>query len=557
MPSREESLENWITGETERQSRRERLIPSATDRMRGEHPTRALQAMENVSRFLGLHPEIPMVIGGGMTQKMITLSFEAGVDLPEPFMPLDDGEQNPETWAIPCADTPDLPTGPAYGRQMQALTAFGHLTEGGEVQRMMTNIVGTKILGMAGRAEFKRSLMIGQVMEQATEPWGTDHHIWLVGFGDLANQLIQYLEPFHPAQNFHTVNDLSDIAATELGEDQATIYVMGSGEDTLGKFLAINTGSTGIITDSVVDETSLYICETDDEAAELETGYQGVGVQRFMPNRIEVDDPRFVAMTRSGESQDGEEAHRLDITPEDFITPAGQKSEAQDSSAAPETAPANEDPAFTDDELEEFLRSATTDADRGSVEGATKSPAHPSESEGQEGPGFTPTYELALLGQPSATANGIEVTGQAAEAVAFVQLQGGAATPAEISAALWPGDSVEGNTARTRRSRLVKKINVSNTETITVSDKWTVKKITTDLEEVLSMLADPAISDTALIDVAEHIDNPLDGCQSWAEEQRENMRADLAHALEAVATGDATRSEEAVAAVAAARARLQ
>ena len=87
--STEENLESWITGETERQSRRERMIPSTTDRIRGEHPTRTLQAMENISRFMGLHPEIPMVIGGGMTQNEITLSFESGVDLPSPFLPLD------------------------------------------------------------------------------------------------------------------------------------------------------------------------------------------------------------------------------------------------------------------------------------------------------------------------------------------------------------------------------------------------------------------------------------------------------------------------------------
>lgn len=575
--STEENLESWITGETERQSRRERMIPSTTDRIRGEHPTRTLQAMENISRFMGLHPEIPMVIGGGMTQNEITLSFESGVDLPSPFLPLDDGEDQPETWAIACADTVDLQTGTSYGRQMQALTAFGHLSEGGEVRRILTSTVGTKILGMAGREPFKRSLMIGQIMEQATEPWGADHQLWLVGFGDLGDQLIQYLSPFHSAEAFHQAGTLSEITEADLGQDQATIYVMGSSKDTLAQFLAINTGNVGIITDSVVDDSCLYICETDGPAAELETGYQGVGVQRFMPNRIEDDDPRFVAMTEAGKLQQQEAEPEIDISPEDFFraeqadhseagstatpAPAADDELAQEPQSDPtqqQSAPAEEDtaPAFTDQDLEDFLRSAVQEAQPQQTEASAEPEAEADQPVISEEP-FVPTHELALLGKPRVITAGGEVTGQAAEAVAFVVLNGGSVTPTEISAALWPGDSTEGNTARTRRSRLVKKINLSDTETVVVDDSWTVTGLATDLEEVLSMLADPKISDTALVGVAESIDNPLDGCEAWAEGQRENMRTDLMRALESVDFATVSRSEEATVAVDAARARLQ
>lgn len=567
MSNWEDSLDNWITEETERQSRRERIIPSATDRIVGESPTRALQAMENISKFVGLHPEYPMVLGAGMTQNEITLSFESPVDLPEPFMPLDEGDEV-ETWRISCPETTELPMGRDYGAQTQALTAFGHLTDEGTVLRMMTNTVGTKILGMAGQAEFKRSLMIGQVMEQATEPWGADHRIFLVGFGELARPLIQYLQPYH--SGFHEAEDLTQITTEDLGQSQATIYVMGADEATLGKFFAINTGHVGLVTDAVVDETSLYICETDSAVAELETGYQGVGVQRFMPNRITEDDPRYLAMMRAYEASIQEPEEEEVTTPEDILGGVPEGSTDPTETAEVESEPSQETPSFTDGDLDAFLRAAVAESREQDIE--TRNDFDPQretraddhqvvgheaiDTEDRAASAFTPTHDLTLLGEPAVRTPGMPLSGQAAEAVAFVTLNGAEATAAEVSRALWPTDDAEGNTARTRRSRLVKKINLSDNEIITVSDAWRIKRLRTDYEEVTAMLNTPAISDDALIDIAGYITDPLKGCHAWADEHREQMRSDLNDALESATAGVPNRSSEARAAVEAAKARL-
>lgn len=577
--SKAEDIESWLTGDEQRQADRERTVSSSTDRMTSEGPTQALSAMEHVALFLGLRPDVPMTLSGAISAEKITLTFDEPARLEAPFAPAY-GDEGGTVWEIRCADTAQLPQGTAPGQQVEALTAIGHMRMDGVTSRMLVNMTGLRVLSIDAQPDFAREVMIGQVMEQATEPWSREHHIWLVGFGDLGPQLVEFLRPYH--QHFHLVAELDEIDAQEVEDGQATIYVMNASDTTLGTFIPLNNGNVGMIADQVVNPQSLYICQVLDAPgmAELETGYADVEVQRIVPNRIEEDDPRYRAMLRMSQTDEAESGMDS-ITPEDFmqepqgVEPESEPAPESDEDEAGIAAEVSEsaEPSFTDDELDAFLRSMSTEASETESAPEPEPAAEPApapaagvadetveaaETERQNAPQpITPPFELRLMGAPGAVSAEGDVTGQAGEALAFLHLSGGEASPAEVSEALWPGDESEGNTARVRRSRLVKKINMGHNEHVSIDGSWKVKKMATDVQAVMEILADHDADDGAVIGACDLIANPLDGCNAWSADKREQMRADLTTVLDQRLNADADDSRAVREACEAARTRLQ
>ncbi|MBD4564099.1 hypothetical protein GUG69_05895, partial [Xanthomonas citri pv. citri] len=162
----EEKIDAWIFEQGIKEDRRRRIIPSSTDRITHQPVGTGLEAMENVARYFGDHPELPIVELGSINHERISLTFAHEIEMEEPFYQV--SEDYRDQWAITHEDALALETGAAYGAQTAALTAVGNGPDG---MKIMLNTARWQVLGSVGLAQFTSALMVGQVMEQATEPW--------------------------------------------------------------------------------------------------------------------------------------------------------------------------------------------------------------------------------------------------------------------------------------------------------------------------------------------------------------------------------------------------
>ncbi len=333
---REEKIEQWIFQEGVKKERRKRIIPSSTEAITSTSVGTALDAMEKISFYFGDRPELPIVEMGLIKEDEITLTFGDDVNLDSPFRQVyqDQGDH----WGITHQEALALSTGHVYGQQIAALTAVGNMVTG---HKALLNTNRWHVLGTVGLAQWSTAIMVGQVMEQATEPWASEHHIWLVGYRDLGPKLVNFLTKYHDESYFHLVESVEQITADDLTGTTATLYVMGSNEASLKAYDRIRSERVGMFTDTVVTEQAMFISEDDDGGATiLNATPDGLKV---WPNLVGEGDPLYEAMEliwgiRQEQAQQAEAAVES-LTIEDFL-PADLEAEEEAPNSAAPAAPA-------------------------------------------------------------------------------------------------------------------------------------------------------------------------------------------------------------------------
>lgn len=549
MSNREEQIDQWILQDGINRQRRERIIPSSTDQITHSPLGTGLEAMEKVAEFFGDHPELPIVELGQIKQEEITLTFGVEADLPEPFQLRFDDDAS--QWAIAHEDALDLTTGEEYGHQMSGLTAVGNSLNADSRQmgsKLLLNTTSWQLLGSVGLAEFSKAIMVGQVMEQATEPWAWNHHIWLVGYGELGRMIVSYLSSYHPEDRFHLKKDLEEISEADLAGRSSTIYVMGSDDSTLDHYQRLRGSDMGMMTDSVITDHCMFISEDEDEAATIvNVGPSGM---KIYPNLIGDNSRLFQGMEMVWEKQqqEAEEAHEQvqNLSVADFMDEA-------DHQPVDETQ-ADEELSFSDEDLQAWLTpeqaTETAEGDNqtlGPDEQINDTPQPDSAQDEKatdpepvekmpEVEGNTSSETVFLLGTPVIKAGDAEASGKYAEAIAYLHLHEGSADPLEITEALWPEAEATGASARQRRARTAKKIKEILGEDFDNDTAWTITRQQTDAGQILSDLdtATPETNPEQIKNAIARIQPPLQGCGTWADPHRKPLAEQLSQALERV-----------------------
>lgn len=518
--SREEEIDQWILQERIRTDRRRRIIPSSTDQINHTPVGTGLDAMEKVAFYFGDRPELPVVEMGQIKEHEVTLSFGEDVHLDVPFYPV--SEEYRDHWAIAHTDALALSTGTVYGQQTAALTAIGNSMAGAKV---LMNTNRWEVLGSVGLARFTTAIMVGQVMEQATEPWARNQHIWLVGYRELGPKLVTFLAPYHDEFRFHLVESMEQITPEDLHGTSATIYVMGSGPATIEAYDRLRSENVGLMTDTVVTEQAMFISEDEDGGATVvNAGPSGL---KIWPHLVGEGDGLYAAMdiTWQKRQQEAETAAEAveNLTVGDFL-PAGDADKPAGSTS------------ISVEDLEAMLDREGVIPDHGSdlVKNGTSvapvpapEPAAPAPPVQEQAPRFT----LALLGKPQIyRADGARAGGKPAEAVAYLHLNGSAADAISTSRALWPDADTDGPAARTRRARTAKKIKDTLPETFRDGGEWRIGRLDTDIEWIVATVtgsSDPQ----HMVDACKLVDAPLRACAEWADHHRSRIVDELRQVL--------------------------
>ena len=566
---REEKIDQWIFQEGVKKDRRNKIIPSSTDSITHTPVGTALDAMEKVSFYFGDRPELPIVELGLIKEEEITLTFGGEVHLDPPFYQV--SEEHQDHWAITHDDALALFTGTMYGKQTAALTAIGNSLAGAKV---LLNTNRWQVLGSAGLDRFSTALMVGQVMEQATEPWAAEHHIWLIGYRELGPKLVNFLTNYHDESRFHLVESMDQITADDLAGTSATLYVMGSSDASLKAYERLRGPNVGMLTDTIVTELAMFISEDDDGGATiLNAAPDGM---KIWPNLVGEGDALYEAMELTWEKhlEEAQEAQQAveSLTIEDFLAEAPAAPQTDDSAnisvaelealvnfesvtpdheklspepAQEETAAAAKpDPEPADEEEEQPAQEETAAAAEPEPADEEDEEEQPAQEEMQDvGRNFA--APLSILGQPQLIGeddNQSVVTGKPAEAVAYLYLNGGSSDAVELSRKLWPEAESEGNTARTRRSRTAKKIKEALPFNFRNDAEWEIDHLDTDLDRILAALTREGNQQGKLI-ACKVIRTPLQGCAEWADEHRERIVQQLRQALDDL-TGRALENDQ-------------
>ena len=546
---REEKIDQWIFQEGVKKDRRNKIIPSSTDSITHTPVGTALEAMEKVAFYFGDRPELPIVELGLIKEQEITLTFGTDVQLETPFWQIED--EHKDRWAITHSEALALSTGNIYGEQTAALTAIGNSLAGAKV---LLNTNRWQILGSAGLDRFSTSLMVGQVMEQATEPWAKEHHIWLVGYRDLGPKLVNFLTNYHDESRFHLVESVEQITADDLAGTSATLYVMGSNEASLNAYERLRGQNVGMLTDTVLTELAMFISEDDDGGATILNA--APGGMKIWPNLVGEGDPLYAAMELTWEkhleeAQTAEQAAES-LSIEDFLAeaPAAPEAAAQTPSVAELEALMSFESVTPDHEQPATALESEPAEEPDPAQETTETAAEPIPAEEPEPtPGETPDQArnfaapLCILGQPQLNANdGSAVTGKPAEAVAYLHLNGGSSDALELSEKLWPEAENEGNTARTRRSRTAKKIKDALPDSFRNDTGWEIDPLDTDLDRTITALTQ-AGNQQATLTACQSIQTPLQGCAEWADEHRDRIIQQLRQVLDDL-TGRALENDQ-------------
>lgn len=594
MTSRDEETANWIAKRRKRNAQRATTVPTGADRLAHQPGGPVTETMERIAAFFGADSSLPVVELADINNERVMLTFgAAGMTLSTPFVREDD-DQIP-AWSITHEDAKDLPPASGHGWQLESLAPIG-TTE--DKSLLLVNVAVVGIMGIAGSSDYVRGMMIGQVIEQATLTWTREHHIWLVGFGEVSQKLIAFLAHYHDERSFHAVNSLTEITSEDLAEGTATLYVAGADADTQIQFAAIRNDRVGLVADkSITDD--FFLSEDDDDTAILYPADLAI-----FPSVITEDHEIYHAIELSWDRNEREAAEAVaDIDPSDFLTQIEKPQTDLPQEAGSDAD--GEDFTITDEDLQVFLTGAAaehgeTAASRvreqpgeGAEDTATEAKEHqePGEDLGDLGeatgtaeqpapepqPGgateieHEPTtaepdapcapeaadearlaerpekvvggdevaYDLQLMGELQTSSRANELTGQAAEAVAFVVLSsrvsGGAAVDAaDVSAAMWPEDATEGNTSRVRRARLAKKLNTGTVELVSTTSGWHVADLNTDVDAAIAVLGDRDTDASAKTVTCQRIHPPLEDAGTWAQQHRKTLTDQLSTGLGAV-----------------------
>lgn len=532
----EDQLEDWIIQGDLKKERRSRIVPSSTDRLASEDPGDSEAAMTAVAAWLDTMPDLPVVEFAVLSPHTISITFAEDAVLPEPWgSPLGDPQQSHNQWGITHHDAVSLPRGESYGWQTAGLTALGTLSDG---NRLLVSTCRWETLQIAGTDEWVRNLIITCVMNQAAEPWSAEHDIWLIGFGDTAKKLTNFLADEHPPHRFHIAESLSEISAQDLKDTTATLYVLGAAEQTEPQFQALQVSGAGMITDLIVTDKAMFLSERDGGVAVLgpfrrnleiwpnlredlvekmeqawELNEEAARQKAAAADFVELLDERSAAEEKTPEQIKADfEAlmAQSNVTAEDFTigapgtgkTFSDDRSDAQEESEDSMTEQ-SESPSDTDHLITEQADEVSTgeehDEDEEPAEpeepraGDQQEPddrdVPPVEDQRDEGPGPEAPNDpnasnrsnsdgvtLTLLGAARADTPEGELTGRHAAALIILELISDPLPAQQISETLWPGDETEGHTARTRRSRMLSKLRSHIGDIITITDEgWTIE----------------------------------------------------------------------------------
>jgi len=100
---------------------------------------------------------------------------------------------------------------------------------------------------------------------------------------------------------------------------------------------------------------------------------------------------------------------------------------------------------------------------------------------------------------------------------------------------LWPGDETQGQTARTRRSRLLSKVRQHAGDIVQIQDEgWALRhdELTSDFELLRNTLTDTPLTEAdVLVQACQKVVTPLQGAEDWATSYRATITDELSTIL--------------------------
>jgi hypothetical protein len=537
--SRENDIDKWIIRNAAKKEQQSRVVPTAADQLTSADPSRGEAAIENVASWIGAERNLPAVELAQVSPVAVKVTFIEPVMMPDPWIN-EHNEAESDTWALTHDQAMSLPRSQVYGDQMTSLTGLGNIVDG---RRIFASTARWGLLNIAGTADWVESLMIGQVMNQAAEPWSADCNIWLVGFGETAEKLTSFLSSYHPIHRFRTVDRVSEINAEEITQSTATVYVRNAENEDKAEILALSEApEVGIIADRILSERHMFLTEGEDGSAVMGPFERDLEVYpNIAPEAVEAMEAAWEAQEAYAEevvaAADFSQLLRSDDESNDSVSdsssePASAVEESPEIPPRPSTPPPAFDDGEGEDEVAEEPDQDATDSSDAVQEDET--PAAPATGE----------IELHLLGDLRAITESGEVTGRNALALALLSFSAGPVPAQEMSERLWPGDDAAGHTARTRRSRLLSALREKAGASVTTDeDGWVLTTpIASDFHSTLQTLGtDPSVNEEQIIATCDSIDTPLADNTQWTQE-RDTMREQLRKALHEL-KGRAVESE--------------
>lgn len=529
--SRENDIDQWIIRNAAKKEQQSRVIPTAADQLTSSDPSRGETAIEAVASWLGAERDLPTVELAQVSPHAVKITFTEPATLSDPWVNEEKATQS-DTWALTHEQALLLPRSDIYGSQMATLTGLGNIVDG---RRIFASTSRWGLLNVAGTAEWVESLMLGQVMNQAAEPWSVNCNIWLVGFGETAEKLTSFLAPYHPIHRFRTVNRVSEIDAEEITKSIATVYVRNAEHEDKAELFALSEApEVGIIADRILSERHMFLTEGEDGSAAMGPFEKDLEVYpNIAPEAVTAMEVAWAAQEAYAEEvvaaadfsqllRSEDEATNVSDEGDDAVvnTPAVQ--EGMEIPPRPSTPP----PLTMDEEFgSEEAQESVSDTDEAAAS------ALEDEAPVAGGPGGV---ELRVLGELRATTDVGEITGRNAMVLAILSRAEEPVSVQEISERLWPGDDSAGHTARTRRSRLLNALREKAGDLVATGEEgWTLNSpVSSDFRTVLEALGrDPQGNEEEIIAACDRIDAPLAGSTQWAQD-RDTMAEQLRNALQ-------------------------
>lgn len=529
--SRENDIDQWIIrNAAKKEERQSRVVPTAADQLTSGDPSRGEAAIEAVAAWMGAERDLPAVELAQVSPHAVKITFAEDVSLSSPWINEEHSPQS-DTWALTHEQAMALPRSERYGSQMTALTGLGNIVDG---RRIFASTSRWGLLNIAGTDDWVESLLLGQVMNQAAEPWSSDCNIWLVGFGETAEKLTSFLAAYHPLHRFRMVDRVSEINAEEITSSTATVYVRNTENEDRAELLALSEApGVGIVADRILSERHMFLTEGEDGSAIMGPFEKDLEV---FPN---IAEEAIEAMEAAWQAQQAYAEEVVAATDFSQLLFQGEESDL-DESGEPE-------PEATDvaeEDIEIPPRPATLPPMSHDVEPPVEDTAeHDPEAEpvaevevddDPQPVGESGGIDLHLLGELRAVTSVGEITGRNAVALAILSQATSPIPVQEISERLWPGDDSAGHTARTRRSRLLSALRDKAGDIVSTEDEgWTLnKEIPSDFAAVLEALGDDSSgNDDSVIAACDRIEVPLAGDSKWPHE-RDTMAEQLRSALQ-------------------------
>lgn len=530
--SRENDIDQWIIRNAAKKEQQSRVVPTAADQLTSSDPSRGETAIEAVASWLGAERDLPTVELAQVSPHAVKVTFTEPATLSDPWVNEEKATQS-DTWALTHEQALSLPRSDTYGSQMATLTGLGNIVDG---RRIFASTSRWGLLNVAGTAEWVESVMLGQVMNQAAEPWSVNCNIWLVGFGETAEKLTSFLAPYHPIHRFRTVTRVSDIDAEEITQSIATVYVRNTEHEDKAELLALSEApEVGIIADRILSERHMFLTEGEDGSAAMGPFEKDLEVYpNIAPEAVTAMEAAWEAQEAYAEEvvaaadfsqllrSEDEATNNISDEGDDAVVDTPDVQESMEIPPRPATPP----PLPLDEEVgSEEAQKSEPDTDGKAEPVSEDEPTVTGESGG---------VELRVLGELRATTDAGEITGRNAMVVAILSRAEEPVPVQEVSERLWPGDDSAGHTARTRRSRLLNALREKAGDLVATGEEgWTLNSpISSDFGTVLEALGrDPQGNEEEIIAACNRIDAPLAGSTQWAQD-RDTMTEQLRNALQ-------------------------